>query len=134
MQSTQNNVLSTGDIVELAVAVVVSSSIFIAAIVRHRIHKKTKQHASWISGGDEGKDKAEPAAGEGELENTQQSQYLEMPVAAPKELSAKEARRPELPDQPPFLVSELPESTTELEDASIVHGHSVTKQSYRRSW
>lgn len=95
---------STGVIVGIAVAVVVSSFVIIATVVRYRVRKRTREHASRICSVDQGKDKAEPKPGERELENTEKSQYLEMPVTEPKELTADEARRPELPAEPPFPV------------------------------
>ena len=114
---------STGARIGIAVAVVVSSLVIIATLVRYRVRKRTKEHASRISLGDQGKDKAEPEPEESELENTEQSQYLEMPVTESKELTADEARRPELPAQPRFPVYETLEPPTELENASFAHAH-----------
>ena len=118
--SAHQKALSTDDVVGIAVAVVVSSSIIIAAIIRHVVRKRMKEHASKMPSGDEGNDMAEPEAGDGGIGKTQHSHYLEMPVREPKELTAVEARRPELPAQPPFPVFEIPEPTPELEDASMI--------------
>ncbi|CAD6578830.1 MAG: hypothetical protein ASARMPRED_008861 [Alectoria sarmentosa] len=121
--STYRKTPSTGAKVGIAVAVVVSSFVNIATVVKHRVCKRAGEHAGRISSGDQGKDKPEPQPGESELENTEQSQYLEMPVTESKELTAEEARRPELPAQPRFPVYDMLEPPTELENASLAHAH-----------
>lgn len=125
LPSTHHQALSTNDIVGLAVAAVVSSSIIIAAIIRYVVHKRIEKHASKMPSEDEGNDTAEPEAGSEVIGNIQQSHYLEMPVTDPKELTAVEARRPELPAQPPFPVFEIPEPTPELEDAPNAHAQQI---------
>ncbi|CAF9905691.1 hypothetical protein IMSHALPRED_003931 [Imshaugia aleurites] len=119
--ATSRKALSTGSIIGIAVTAVVSSSIIVIAIIRYGLRKRTKAKTS--SGG-EGMDN-EPEPGNGEVKNTRQSRYLEMPVTEPKELTATEARRPELPAQPPFPVFEIPEPTPELGDATIAPARGV---------
>ena len=120
---TYRKTLSTGVIAGIVVAAFVSFSILTTATIRYAVRKRTRKHASKISSKDEGMDEAEHEAGGGGVANIQQSDPLEMPVTDPKELTADEARRLELPDQSQALVFELPERTPELEEGSIAHAN-----------
>lgn len=116
---TYRKALSKGAIAGIAVAATVSSAIIITAIIRYGFRKRTSQHASRLSSKVKGINEAKPEPGDEGLINIQQSGYIEMPVTDPKELTADEARRPELPAQ--VLVSEMPQSRPELEDKLIAH-------------
>lgn len=116
---TYRKTLSIGMIVGIAVAAFVSVSILTAATIRYAIRKRTIKHASKPSSKEGGMDEAKLDAGGGRVANIQQSGPLEMPVTDPKELTADEARRHELPDQSQAPVFELPERTPELEESSI---------------
>ena len=122
--ATSRMALSTGAIVSIAVTAVVSSSIVVIAIIRYGLRKRTKARTGKTPSGGERMD-SEPEPEDGEVEDTRQSRYLEMPVTEPKELTATEARRPELPAQPPFPVFEIPEPTPELGDATIAPAQGV---------
>ena len=89
---------------------------------RYGVRKRAQKHASKVSSEAEGQDRAGSEPGNGGRE-TQPSHFLEMPVTEPKELTAEEARRPELPAQPPFSVHEMPQPTPELENAQLAHMH-----------
>lgn len=116
---TYRKALTKGAIAGIAVAATVSSAIIITAIIRFGFRKRTVRHASRLSSKVKGINEAKPEPGDEGLINIQQSGYIEMPVTDPKELTADEARRPELPAQVP--VSEMPQSRPELEDKSIAH-------------
>ncbi len=118
---THRRTLSTGDIVGIAISAVVSSSIIIAAIIRSGLRKRTKERAQKLSSIGEGIDRAPDEHGDGEPAGFQQSEYLEMPVTEPKELTAINARRPELPAQPEAPVFEMPEQTPELNGDLVAH-------------
>lgn len=116
---THHKTLSRNDVVGMAVAAVVSSSIIVAAMLRHGVRKRFKAQVKEKSSGDKGMNTNEHEAEGVELENTQKPHYLEMPVIEPRELTADEARRLELPTQPPFLGSEVAAPVPELEDVGI---------------
>ena len=97
--------LSTGDIIGIAVAVVVSSSITVAAVVGYRLRKKNALDASKIFPEDGG------------IENISRSDHLELPVTEPKELTAEEARRPELANQSSIPAYEMPGPIPELAES-----------------
>ena len=119
---TYSEALSKGAIAGIAVAAIVSSAIVIAAIIWYRVHNKAGKHARKLSSMNKGMNDSAPEHGDGEPIRTQQPDFLEMPVTEAKELAA-EARRPELPVQPPGPVHEMPEPTPELGDDSMVHAH-----------
>lgn len=121
--STHHRILSIADIVGIAAAAIASFFLIVATIIKYKVHKRTKEHASEISSGNEGTDEPENVAREGRCDNNRQSRYLEMPVAEPKELTVNEARRPELPAQPPFPVFEMSELRPGLEDGTLAHEH-----------
>ncbi len=110
---THHKLLSDDDKIGIAIAAVVSFLTAVAVVIRYGVRKRAKKHASKVSSEDEGQDRAGSEPGNGERE-TQPSHFLEMPVTEPKELTAEEARRPELPAQPPFPVHEMPQPTPEL--------------------
>lgn len=120
---TYRKTLSIGMIAGIGVAAFVSFFILSAATIRYAVRKKTLKHASKLSSKEEGMHEAEDEAGDGGVANIQQSETLEMPVTDPKELTADEARRPEVPDQPQALVFELPERTPKLEKGSTAHAN-----------
>ena len=113
--STHHKGLSRDDEVGIVVAAVVSFIIMIAIISGYIIQMRRRENDADDSVGSE--------VGEEHQQITRQSRYLEMPVAEPKELMANEARRPELPDQPPFSGLELPEPTPELADTTLVRAY-----------
>ena len=117
---TPRKALSTGAIVGIAVGAVVGSSIIVFTVLRCGARKRSEGYASEIPSGDEGIDNI-GAIGDGEPNGIQQATRLEMPVTEPKELTAIEARRPELPTQPQDAICEMPEPTPELEAESIAH-------------
>ena len=111
--STHHKRLSRDGEIGIAIAVIVSFIIAIAVISIYVVRKRSREnHAN---------DSAGPEVEEEQQEIPRQSRYLEMPVTEPKELTAIEARRAELPDQPPFSGLELPEPTPELGDTTLVH-------------
>ena len=110
LPSTHPKRLSRDDEIGIVIAAVVSFIITIAVVSRYVFRKKRREHDADDSTGSE--------IGAEQQEIIRQSRYLEMPVTEPKELTANEARRPELPDQPPFPFLELPEPTPELADAT----------------
>lgn len=118
---THRKTLSTGMIAGIAVAVFVSASILTTAIISYAVRKRTLKHASKCSPKDECMHGAEHEARGGGVAQIQQSGPLEMPVTDPKELTADETRRPELPDRSQALVFELSERTPELEEGPIAH-------------
>lgn len=121
LPSTYRKTLSTDDIVGIAVATIVSSVVIIAAIIRYGVRKMIKGRVCKTASRDHGNNTAEPEVGDGGVGNIRQSHYLEIPVTEPKELTATEAQRPELPSHPPFPIFEIPEPTPELGDALIAH-------------
>ena len=121
LSPTYRKALSTGAIAGIAVAAVVSSSVIVTAIIRYELCKKTVRHGVRKSSKVTGMHAAGPEPGGEGLQNIQQSDYIEMPVTDPKELTADEARRPELPAQVPL--SEMPQPTLELEGKSIARAH-----------
>ena len=114
LPSAHHNVLSRDDKIGIGVAAAVSFTIMIAVISRYVVRKRSRENDANDSAGSE--------VGEEQQEIIRQSRYLEMPVTDPKELTANEARRPELPDQPSFPFLELPGPTPEL-DTTLVHTH-----------
>ena len=121
LPSTYRKVLSTGAISGTAVAASLSFFSITAGIIVYGVRKKNKNHASKLSFKVTGMDEADPEPRSGGLEDTRQSVPLEMPVTDPKELTADEARRPELPPQPQIPLPEMPVPTPELEHDSIAH-------------
>lgn len=113
--------LSTGAIVGIVVAGVVSSLITLGSIIVYSMHRRVKKRSINHSSGDPTTDRGESEFRKGELENTERSHPVEMPVAEPKELTAVEARRPELSAQTQFPIHEMLEPPTELEDPTFVH-------------
>ena len=113
--------LSTGAIVGIVVAGVVSSLITLGSIIVYSMHKRVRKRSINHSPGDPTTDRDESEFRKGELENTERSHPVEMPVAEPKELTAVEARRPELSAQTQFPIYEMLEPPTELEDPTFVH-------------
>ena len=121
LPSTHRKTLSTNDIIGIAVAPIVSCVIIFAGVIRYGVHKRVKERISKMPSANEGNGTADIEAGDGGTGNIQQSHYLKMPIPEPKELTAVEARRHELPSHPPFPIFEIPEPTPELEDPSIAH-------------
>ena len=117
--STYRKVLSIGAIAGIAVAAILSFFSIAAAIIGYAVHKKNANHASKLSSKVIGMDDAEHKPRSEGLEEIRQSVPLEMPVTDPKELTADEARRPELPSQAQVPLSEMPVPTPELEHNSI---------------
>ena len=120
--STHHKVLSEDDEIGIVIATVLGSSIVVAAVIRYGVRRRAKKHASKFSSEAEGQDMAGSEPGNGGRE-TQPSHILEMPVTEPKELTAEEAQRPELPAQPPFPVYEMPQPTPELGNVQLAHTH-----------
>ena len=118
---TYRKVLSTGAIAGIAVAAVLSLFSITAAIIGYGVRKRNRIHASKPSSKIIGMDGAEPEPRSGAVEDIRLNIPLEMPVTDPKELTADEARRPELPSQPQILLPEMPAPTPELENNSIAH-------------
>ena len=117
--SSDRKPLSAGDIVGIAIAVVASCSIIIAAVIRYRLRRKTIKDARKTSG-KQGVDRAESETEDGEIRP--QTEYLELPVREPKELTTDQARRPELPAPAESPAYEMPETTLEL-DNIVAHVH-----------
>ena len=118
---TYRKVPSTGAIAGIAVAAILSFFSISAAIIGYGVRKRNRVHASKPSFKITGMDGAEPEPRSGALEDIRLNTPLEMPVTDPKELTADEARRPELPSQPQILLPEMPAPTPELENNSIAH-------------
>ena len=118
---TYRKVLSTGAIAGIAVAAILSFFSITAAIIGYGVRKRNRVHASKASFKIIGMDGAEPEPRSGALEAFRLNVPLEMPVTDPKELTADEASRPELPSQPQTLLPEMPAPTPELESKSIAH-------------
>ena len=114
-------VLGTGAIAGIAVAVFLSLFSITAMIIGYGVRKRNRNHASKPSSKVMGMDETGPEPRSGGLEDIRQAVPLEMPVTDPKELTADEARRPELPSQPQVPLPEMPVPTPELEDVSIAH-------------
>ena len=116
---THHRKLSTGGIVGTAIAGVALITL-LGTIIAYSIHKRVKNRSIKHS-------PSAPTTTEdrefrkGELENTERSYPVEMPLAEPKELTASEAQRPELSARTQFPVYEMLEPPTELEDPSFVH-------------
>ena len=115
LPSTHHKKLSGDDEIGIVVAAVMSFIIMISIISGYVVRKRRRERDADDSAGSE--------VGEEQQEVIRQSRYLEMPVTEPKELTANEALRPELPDQPPFPFLELPEPTPELADATHARAH-----------
>ena len=115
LPSTNNKRLSRDDEIGIVIAAVVTSLIIIAVISRNVARKRSREKDADNSAGSEIGDEQPGIA--------RPSHYPEMPVTEPQELTANEARRPELPDQPPFPSLELPEPTPELADATHARAH-----------
>ena len=113
LPSPDHERLSRDDKIGIVIAAAVSFMIIIAVVSRYVVRRRTREIDANESGG--------PEVEEERQEIIRQSRYLEMPVTEPKELTANEAPRPELPDQPPFPFLELPEPTPELADTTLVH-------------
>ena len=113
---THHRTLSTNDILGIELAIIVSCVIIFAAIIRHGVRKRTKGRARKMPSGNGGKETTEPEAG-----NIRQAHCFEMPLTEPQELTAIEARRPELPSHSSCPVFEIPVPTPELENASPAH-------------
>ena len=116
---TYRKTLSTSAIAGIAVAAILSAFGITAAIIGYGVRKRNENHASEPSSKVIGMDGAEPEPTSGGLEDIRQTIPLEMPVTDPKELTADEARRPELPSQTLVLLPEMPVPTPELEHHSI---------------
>ena len=112
---TYRKMISTGAIAGIAVAAILSLFSITAAIIRYGVRKRSRNHASRLSSKVIGMDVAGPEARSGEPEDIRQTIPLEMPVTDPKELTADEARRPELPSQPQVPLPEMPVATPELD-------------------
>ena len=123
LPSTQHKRLSRDDEIGIAIAAVVSFIIMIAVISRYVIRERSRESNKKTPSKNSVNDSAGNELGDAQQEIIRQSRYLEMPVTEPKELTANEARRPELPDQPPFPVLELPEPTPELAHATLARAH-----------
>ena len=119
LPSTYRKVLDRGAISGIAVAAALSLFSITAAIIVYRVRKKNKNHPNKLSSKVVGMDGAEPEPRSEGLEDVPQSSPLEMPVTDPKELTADEARRPELPPQPEVPLPEMPVPTSELEHHSV---------------
>ena len=124
---TPRKALSTGGIVGIAVGAVVGSSIIVFTVLKCGACKGSESYASQISSGDEKNYGVGAIHGEGELNSIQHATHLEMPVTEPKELTAIEARRPELPTQPQDAICEMPEPTPELEVESTTHAQQTQR-------
>ena len=120
---TYRKVLSTGTIAGIAVAAILSLFSITAAIIGYGVRKKNRSHANKPSSKVTGTDEAKPEPRSGGLVDIRQSIFLEMPVTDPKELTADEARRPELPSEPQVHLPEMPVPMPELEHDSIAHAH-----------
>lgn len=122
--------LSRGAIVGIVVAGV-SSLITLGTVIAYSMHKKAKKRSIDHSSGDPTIDRDRFGFEKGELENTERSHPVEMPVAEPKELTAVEARRPELsaPTQSPIY--EMLETPAELEDPTFVHTEQDNPRAYK---
>ena len=110
---THHKTLSTGTIVGIVLGGIMSSLI-LGTIIVYSIHKRVQKRSINSSA----RDRDESEYRKGELECIERSRPVEMPVAEPKELTAVEARRPELSAQ---ILYEMLEPPTELEGPSFVH-------------
>ena len=117
--STYRKLLSTGAIAGIAVAAIVSFFSITAAMIGYGVRKRNKNHASRLSSKAIGIIEAENEPKSEGLEEIRQSVLLEMPVTDPKELTADEARRPELPSQSQVPLIEMSVPTPELEHHPI---------------
>lgn len=115
---TQHKRLGRDDEIGILIAAVITFIIMIVVISRYVVRKRNKKSEEKISTEDDADESAGPELGDKRQEITRQSHYSEMSVTDPQELTANEARRHELPDQPPFPVLELPEPTPELADTT----------------
>ena len=95
--------------------------ITLGTVIAYSMHKKVKKRSIDHSSGDPTIDRDRSGFEKGELEHTERSHPVEMHVAEPKELTAVEARRPELsaPTQSPIY--DILETPAELEDPIFVH-------------
>ena len=114
---THHKTLSTGAIVGIVIAGVMSSLV-LGTIIVYIIYKRVQKRSVNSSSRDPTTDRDGSEYRKGELEDTERSCPVEMPVAEPKELTAVEARRPELSAQ---ILYEMLEPPTELEGPSFVH-------------
>ena len=116
---TYRKVLSTGAKAGIAVAAILTFFGITAAIIGYGVRKRNKHHASNPSSKAIGMGEAETDPKTGGLEEIRQPVLLEMPETDPRELTADEAPRPELPCQPHFPLPEMPVPMPELEHHPI---------------
>ena len=130
---THHKTLSTDAIIGIVIAGVVSSLITLTTIV-YNMRKRVKKRSIIRSSGDPTTDRDESEYRKGELENTERSHPVEMPVAEPKELTAVEAQRPELSAQTQTPIYEMLEPPIELGDPSFVHTEQVREFDNTRAY
>lgn len=108
-----------------------SSLITPGTVIAYSMHKRVKKHSIDHSSGHPTIDRDRSGFEKGELEHTERSHPVEMPVAEAKELTAFEARRPELsaPTQSPIY--EILETPAELEDPTFVHTEQDNPRAYK---
>ena len=123
LSPAHRKILSTGAKIGIVVAAVISFLAFFAAIAKHCMRKMAKERSIEAFSNDRRIGEARPELEEEKIENTEQFHVIEMPVGEPNELTANEARRPELPAAPQSSVFELSQPLTELEGVSLAHAH-----------
>ena len=129
LPAPHHNTLSTGTIVAIVLGGVMGSLI-LGTIIVYSMHKRVQKRSINSSARNPKTDRDESEYRKGELENTERSCPVEMPVADPKELTAVEARRPELSAQ---IIYEMLEPPTELEGPSFVHTEHIRESDNPRT-
>ena len=117
---TSRKALNAGAIAGIVVAVIGIFSSFAAAVIGYGVRRRNREHASKNSSKVEGMHQVEPEPNEGGPKDIQQHSPLELPVTDPRELTADEARRPELPPQPQVPVPGVPVPTPEFGHVQVV--------------
>ena len=126
---THHKKLSTGAIVATVLAGVMSSLI-LGTMIIYSMHKRAQKRSVNSSARDPKTGRDESEYRKAELENTARTYPVKMPVAEPKELTAVEARRPELSGQ---ILYEMLEPPTELEGPSFIHAEHVRESNNPRA-